>query len=381
MRPATVNLPAAAAPPSRWAIPRERLENLHPAYFAMVMATGGLSIACSLLDYGTVAQCLFWMNLVFYPALWALTLARVVWFPRRVLADLSDHSRSVGFFTTAAATAILGSQFAVLRNEPETTRALWWGALALWCGCMYGIYTCLIVRPEKPSLDQGINGSWLISVVATQALVVAGCLASGTFGEHREAALFVLLALWLLGGMLYIWTIALVFYRYTFFKFAPSDLTPPYWVNMGAMAMSTLAGALLVKCAPASSLLTSVLPFLKGFTLLFWATATWWIPMLAILWVWRSAVKRYQVRYDPLYWGLVFPLAVYTTCTVQLAGALDTPYLLPLPRVSVVVALLAWTVTFGGLVLRIVSDGVHVAGLRADPAGSEAKLWEPPQGR
>ena len=60
---------------------------------------------------------------------------------------------------------------------------------------------------------------------------------------------------------------------------SPSDLAPPYWINMGAVAISTLAGSLLVAAAPQSPLLTELLPFLKGLTLLFWATATWWIPM------------------------------------------------------------------------------------------------------
>ena len=46
--------------------------------------------------------------------------------------------------------------------------------------------------------------------------------------------------MWLWGGMLYIWMISLIFYRYTFFPFQPGDLTPPYWINMGAMAISTL---------------------------------------------------------------------------------------------------------------------------------------------
>ena len=52
--------------------------------------------------------------------------------------------------------------------------------------------------------------------------------------------------------MLYIWIISLIFYRYTFFAMEPSDLAPPYWINMGAVAISTLAGALLV-AAPHSS--------------------------------------------------------------------------------------------------------------------------------
>jgi Voltage-dependent anion channel len=41
--------------------------------------------------------------------------------------------------------------------------------------------------------------------------------------------------------MLYIWIISLIFYRHTFFVLEPSDLAPPCWINMGAVAISALA--------------------------------------------------------------------------------------------------------------------------------------------
>ena len=56
---------------------------------------------------------------------------------------------------------------------------------------------------------------------------------------------------------------------------------------MGAVAITTLAGAKLILGAPEWSFLTEILPFLKGFTLFFWAWATWWIPLLFILGFWR----------------------------------------------------------------------------------------------
>ena len=52
---------------------------------------------------------------------------------------------------------------------------------------------------------------------------------------------------------------------------------------MGAMAISTLAGSLLIVNAPDAPFLRSLLPFIKGFTVFYWATGTWWIPMLAVL--------------------------------------------------------------------------------------------------
>jgi hypothetical protein len=40
----------------------------------------------------------------------------------------------------------------------------------------------------------------------------------------------------------------------------PSDLAPPYWINMGAVAISTLAGSLLVIESPQSPLLAQMVP-------------------------------------------------------------------------------------------------------------------------
>jgi tellurite resistance protein TehA-like permease len=112
---------------------------------------------------------------------------------------------------------------------------------------------------------------------------------------------------------------------------------------------------MLITAAPASPLLQELLPFLKGFTLLFWATATWWIPMLLILGTWRHVYRRFPLRYDPLYWGAVFPLGMYTVATFRLAYVIDAPYLLPIPRVFLYVALAAWTVAAAGLLRRLIT--------------------------
>jgi tellurite resistance protein TehA-like permease len=92
-----------------------------------------------------------------------------------------------------------------------------------------------------------------------------------------------------------------------------------------------------------------MLPFLRGFTLFFWATGTWWIPMLVILALWRHIYKKFELVYDPLYWGVVFPVGMYTVCTFQLAKAMDIKFLFWIPRVFIYFALATWVITFMGL--------------------------------
>jgi tellurite resistance protein TehA-like permease len=327
---------------------------LSPAYFGLVMATGIVSIAALDFHLRALAVSLFVLNGVAYAVLVVLTIFRAVRHRPEFIADVIDHRRGTGFFTIVAASCIIGAQLRLIADDVPAANAFLVIGVVLWVAITYTVFTAFTIKSEKPLLQDGITGSWLLAVVATQSIAVLAALIAREWPQpYRLELNFCALSMWLVGGMLYIWLISLIFYRYIFFTFSASDLTPPSWITMGAMAISTLAGALLVQNAPDAQFLASLLPFLKGFTILYWATGMWWIPMLITLGIWRYVIRRFPLRYDPLYWGAVFPLGMYTVATQQMVSALGLPFLGFLPRAMFAAALVAWTVAFAGLLFDL----------------------------
>ena len=187
--------------------------NLFPGYFALVMATGIISIAAFLLEMKTLSLVLLVINVIAYVILWLFLVLRLTLFFPRIRADISDHVRGPGFFTVVAGTCVLGSQLVIVQGRYSVGAILWIVALVLWLVIMYTFFTAVTVRENKPSLEAALNGAWLIAVVATQSISVLGTLLSSQWESYRQPLLFFTLAMFLIGCMLYLLLITLIFYR------------------------------------------------------------------------------------------------------------------------------------------------------------------------
>jgi tellurite resistance protein TehA-like permease len=350
-------------------VARYWIEKLPPSYFSLVMATGIVSIACDLVGLDWIAMPLLWVNLLAFGALWLMTGLRVLVYPAHLVGDLRAHALGPGYFTIVAGTCVLGVQIFTLTGDQDLALGLWIFAVCLWLLITYAFFTAIIVHPSKPSLTDGLSGVWLIASVATQSIAVLGTLLASRFPDYQQLMLFLGLFFYFMGCMLYINIIALVFYRLTFMQLEPASFTPPYWVSMGATAIATQAGATLILHAEESQLLVELIPFLKGFTLFFWAAGTWWIPLLIALGIWTHWLRRVPIVYTPLFWGAVFPLGMYTASTSLLAKALELEGLAWIPAITVYIALAAWGLTFIGLLKRLSGAIGAVVRVAVSPRG------------
>ncbi len=97
--------------------------------------------------------------------------------------------------------------------------------------------------------------------------------------------------------------------------------------------------------------LAPLLGFVPPFTVLLWATSTFWIPLLAILFIWR--LRCGPLGYDPGLWSAVFPLGMYAAATHAYASVAGLRFLERIPRVLFWIALLAWLLVFIGMWLHL----------------------------
>ena len=203
------------------------VEHLFPGYFALVMATGIVSIAAHLLEMPRIAWALLAINLGAYAVLTAMLVFRLLGYFPRVVEDLNNHARGPGFFTVVAATCVLGTEIVILTGRADAAHVLWIAGIVLWVVVMYAFFTAVVIRETKPSLETGINGAWLLGIVATQSVSVLGTLLAPGMASGREGALFFALCMYLLGAMLYLTIITLIFYRFTFVALTVEQMTPP----------------------------------------------------------------------------------------------------------------------------------------------------------
>ena len=99
--------------------------------------------------------------------------------------------------------------------------------------------------------------------------------------------------------------------------------------------------------------LETMRPFIDGVTLIMWAWATWWIPLRVLFGFWKHGVRRAPITYTPMLWSLVFPLGMYALASLRLSLAADFTPLRLISGAMVWVALGAWSLTAGGLIISM----------------------------
>ncbi len=184
---------------------------------------------------------------------------------------------------------------------------------------------------------------------------------------------------WSVGIFLYAAAGVLVALRMMLYDLRPEDLTPPYWVAMGACSITVLAGARIVEMAD-TPMVTAMRGLAAGTAIVFWGFASWLIPVLVAAGWWRHVRHGVPLRYEATWWSIVFPLGMYAVAGLYLGQADRLPLVRAIGAAELWVAMAAWAVVLLAMVRHLVRTVLLGARrVRGEPAGP-GRLTRPATG-
>jgi len=149
----------AAPAASRNALSNPTLRYAFPGYFALVMATGIVSLAQHAQGDRRFAEALFVVNVVAYALLAVAGIARIAEAPRSVARELADHVKGPSFLTIVAGTCVLGVQFVALHEWREAALVTWIASIVLWFVLIYGFFYAVMFLNVEQQAMQPLNHS------------------------------------------------------------------------------------------------------------------------------------------------------------------------------------------------------------------------------
>jgi tellurite resistance protein TehA-like permease len=328
------------------------VRDLHPGYFAFVMATGIISTGTFLLGPHWLSRALLAIASAGLVVLGAALVGRLIFFRPSVAADIRAPDRVFGFFTITAGLDVLGVRLA-LAGHPLATAILAALAAAVWLVLTYGVPASLLLTRAHDSVLGGVNGSWLVWVVATQSLSTAAAVLVPAWPSQASLLAPVAVGLWCVGLLLYLMVVALILLRWLTVPMTAATLGPPYWILMGATAISVLAGAGVLTLPADIPVVRATTGFVEGFSFALWAFGTWWIPLLVILGLWRHIRRHWPLSYEPTLWSVVFPLGMYSVATLTFGKTAHLTFMPPLARFMLWVAVAAWVLVAAAFLARL----------------------------
>jgi tellurite resistance protein TehA-like permease len=330
---------------------RGAVEGLAPGYFALVMGSGIISVGMRLQGFQILSTLLLVVTALAFAVLTALTLWRMLRYRSAIRDDFMDPRRGFGFFTFVAGTNVLGVRLAMDGRFTATALLLAVAGTA-WLVLGYVVpWTAVLGRSARPVVATA-NGTWFIWVVASQSVAVASATLEPMFQDWRDVLAVVAVFSWSVGIFLYAAAGVIVSLRMMLYDLRPEDLTPPYWVAMGACAITVLAGARIVEMEDAP-MVDVTRGLVAGVSVVFWAFATWLIPVLSAAGWWRHRTHRVPLAYDATLWSIVFPLGMYAVAGIYLGQANRLPLVRLIGGVELWFAFAAWLLTFVAMVVHV----------------------------
>ena len=244
---------------------------------------------------------------------------------------------------------------------PAGTLSGWWTTAVVllvvaaisWLALGYLVPVFAVLGKAERPIIKGANGSWFVWVVGAQSVAVLAATLEPVLAGSRDILAITAVFAWSIGLVLYVAVAVFVALRMMSYPLDPREFNPSYWVSMGALAITVVAAARIAEMAP-SPMVDATRGLVVGLAVLFWCFATWMIPALFGIGIWRHMIAKVPLVYEPGLWSIVFPLGMYSVAGIYLGRVNDLPIVEAVGTAWMWVAVTSWIITFAAMLRAIV---------------------------
>ncbi|KAG2230721.1 voltage-dependent anion channel [Thamnidium elegans] len=344
-----------AEKPAGKRVPKEIIRHFTPSWFSVNMGTGILSILLYTFPfqfYGlpTIALVLYISNAVIFSIFFIITCLRYIMFPS-IFQLMMKHSAQSLFIGTLPMGLTTITNFTILAISGKYE----WGmnlAFVLWCiQFVFTMFSCIavpfyIIVHHNHQLES-MNGTWLLPIVPAVVTGASGGLLANHIDEHR--GFIVLIISYITMGMglcLALSIISIYFYRLAVHNLPPKEVIISSFLPLGPLGQGAFG---MIQLGSASQRLLGD-KYIMGLgntaygvgflaSLILWGYGVWYL-CVAVFSVGITVKQR--IPFNMGWWGLTFPLGVFTSATVAIGGVLDSMFFLVLGAILTCILVVIW---------------------------------------
>lgn len=319
--------------------------SLNTRWFTAVMATIMIASISHMFGYEVIAPYFFLTSLAILFTVFVFKAVQTAIFYKDSLEEMFNPEKTFYFFTIVGTVNFVGICFSRIFHLTTAASICWYIAIGLWLGVTLSSFSILFLsrKSEDRKIEDILHGGWFFATVGTQSTALLGIVVAEHARGHGLFTQIFSFALWSVGASLYLVFMAFIILRLIFYRFDSNTLLSPYWMNVGAAAITAITGAVLHRHIQAvGGPFVDFLPFLKGISLLFWSFGLWWMPFLIILALRKLAYSDEGTLFTVGYWEIVFALGLYADGTIRMAGLFEGQYLVAISIGFSIASIILW---------------------------------------
>ncbi|WKZ19766.1 MAG: tellurite resistance/C4-dicarboxylate transporter family protein [Candidatus Jettenia sp. CY-1] len=332
-------------------------------WFTAVMATIMVASISSLHGFETIVPYFFVTSLIIFFSIIIFKTTQIALFYENSLNELLNPEKSFYFFTIVSAINLIGICLSKVFHFSTAAYILWYVAISLWLGVSFSSFSILFLhrKSEDRKIEDILHGGWFFTIVGTQSTAFIGITVAEHAMQHVTFIQLFSFVLWSVGACLYLIFTVFIMLRLVFYQLSSDAALSPYWMNMGAAALTALTGiALYQHIHIMHGPFTDFLPFLKGFSLFFWSVGLWWLPFLVILAIRKQAFCDDGLVFTVGYWEVAFALGLYAYGTIQLSNLFGGQYLIIISICFSIACIALWCFASVFTLIHLVKSSIWV---------------------